>query len=274
MVTEDVTPDARYALGLVYDHVVDVDKLYVPHKRRQARQDRPYMFTRMNALRLGADGDLGCAYEKMVVLDADVLPLKHYAHLFTLPSPAGILNEDKSHFVETDEAGRYVIPESVDQTGTWKWHRLYDDVCPHGAPIPAEITDRIAKDPLNLGINGGLFVFEPSMDEYRSDPGGRAAARDAASGRRSVRLARDAVPDPALVGALDQRRPAFCRVERLPAACRCSMARTLAGSSPGSSSGKRRSRRWGRYADFQSWFRTYSEMVGERLSRLCTGCAG
>ena len=28
MVTEDVSPDARFALGLVYDRVLDVAKLY------------------------------------------------------------------------------------------------------------------------------------------------------------------------------------------------------------------------------------------------------
>jgi glycogenin glucosyltransferase len=168
MVTPEISPGARRALALLYDRVVDVDAVYVPHKRRQQRQDRPYMFTRLNALRLGADGDLGYAYEKVVLLDADVLPLRHYERLFAVAAPAGILNEHKSHLVEVDEDGQYVVPPSVWEDGTWKWHRLYDAVCPHGAPIPREITDRVLHDPLNLGINGSLFVLEPSLEEFRS----------------------------------------------------------------------------------------------------------
>jgi glycogenin glucosyltransferase len=269
MVTEDVTPDARVALGLLYDRVVDVDKLYVPHVRRQARQDRPYMFTRMNALRLGADGDLGCGYEKLVVLDADVLPLKHYAHLFTLPSPAGILNEEKSHFIETDEAGGYVIPESVDRDGTWKWHRLYEDVCPHGAPIPAEITDRIATDPLNLGINGGLFVFEPSMDEYR-------AILEDVQLPETLRRVGDLYDWPEMQYLtlrwsgrwtnVDLRFAGLNGYPRLEVL----YGTHFGGLKPWQFKRDKAIVRWGRYADYQLWFRTYSEMAGSAYPALQT----
>jgi hypothetical protein len=166
MVTPEITPGARRALGLLFDHVIEVDAVYVPHARRQERQDRPYWFTRLNALRLGAEGDLGFAYEKVVLLDADVLPLRHYGRLFEVRAPAGIINEFKSHLIEVDDMGQYVVPESVDRDGTWKWHRLYDAVCPHGARIPQEITDRVADDVTNMGINGSLFVLAPSMDEF------------------------------------------------------------------------------------------------------------
>jgi alpha-N-acetylglucosamine transferase len=168
MVTPEITREAREALSLVFEQVVDVDSIYVPHVRRQERQDRPYMFTRLNALRLGADGDLGFAYDKIVLLDADVLPLRCYEGLFDVRAPAGILNERKSHFVEVDGTGSYVVPESVWTQNKWKWHEIYDPVCPHGARIPREITDRVREDPTNLGINGSLFVLEPSMDEFRA----------------------------------------------------------------------------------------------------------
>lgn len=166
LASEGVSRSARYALGVLFDRVVDVEQIFVPHKRRQKRQDRPYMFTRLNALRLGPDGDLGCRYEKLVLLDADVLPLRNYASLFEVDTPAGIINEDKSHFAEIGADGQYVIPPSVHETGTWKWHRLYEDLCPHGHRIPAEITDRVKHDVLNLGINGSLFVLAPSMAEF------------------------------------------------------------------------------------------------------------
>lgn len=168
MVTPEISTDARRALDLLFDHVVDVDVVYVPHVRRQQRQDRPYMFTRLNALRLGVDGDLGYAYAKLVLLDADVLPLRHYDRLLAVSAPAGILNEHKSHLVEVGEDGQYVVPPSVWEDGTWVWHHIYDPVCPHGAPIPRAITDRLLEDPLNLGINGALFVLEPSLDEFRA----------------------------------------------------------------------------------------------------------
>jgi alpha-N-acetylglucosamine transferase len=168
MVTPEITRGAREALALIFDHVVDVDAIYVPHARRQERQDRPYMFTRLNALRLGAGGDLGFGYDKIVLLDADVLPLRCYASLFDVPAPAGIMNERKSHFVEVDETGSYVVPESVWTENKWRWHEIYDPVAPHGAPIPRELTDRPLKDPDNLGINGSLFVLEPSMDEFQA----------------------------------------------------------------------------------------------------------
>jgi glycogenin glucosyltransferase len=96
-----------------------------------------------------------------------VLPLRCYAQLFDVRAPAGILNERKSHFVEVDETGSYVVPESVWTQDKWKWHEIYDPICPHGARIPREITDRVREDPTNLGINGSLFVLEPSLGEFR-----------------------------------------------------------------------------------------------------------
>jgi glycogenin glucosyltransferase len=124
------------------------------------------MFTRLHALRLGADGDLGLAYRKVILLDADVLPLRGYDRLWALDPPAGIVNEHKSHLVHVGADGRYHVPSSVHADGTWHWHRIYA-CCPHGARIPRAITDRVREDPNNLGICGCLFVLEPSMDEFR-----------------------------------------------------------------------------------------------------------
>ncbi len=168
MVTDEITDDARRALKLLFDHVIEVEKIFVPHKRRQKRQYIPYVFTRISALRLGQDGDLGFEYEKLVALDADVLPLNHYDHLFLLDAPAGILNEQKSYFLDYDADGQYVIPPSVETAGTWKWHNVYNKICPHGHKIPQEITDRVRHDPTNMGVNSALLVFEPSMEEFES----------------------------------------------------------------------------------------------------------
>jgi len=161
LVAEGPSDEAVRALGLVYDHVVRVPLVYVPHRRRQERQDRPYWFTRWNALRLGPDGDLGCRYDKIVLLDADVLPLRRYGTLLDVPAPAGIPNERRAHFWDPAAGDRAHIRE-------WGWQRAYGDLCPHGRPIPREITDRVAADPRNMGLNGALFVFAPALAEFHA----------------------------------------------------------------------------------------------------------
>jgi len=167
MVTEEISRPARQALAHLYDEVIDVAKIFVPHARVGKRPYLPYVFTRLHALRLGADGDLGHSYDKIVLLDADLLPLRHYDHLFTLPVPAGTINERKSNVMEWGEDGNFIIPPSVAQDGTWHWHQIYAD-CPHGQPIPAEIADRVASDPSNMGVISSLLVLEPSLAEFNA----------------------------------------------------------------------------------------------------------
>lgn len=273
LVTPEITPGARDALAHLFDHVVDVPQIYVPHKRRQERQDRPYMFTRVNALRLGADGDLGLGYQKVVVLDADVLPIHHYDHLFRLDAPAGIINEDKSHFVEVNPDGSYAIPPDAVQTGTWNWHRIYGDVCPHGQPIPREITDRVRDDPANLGINGALFVLEPSMDEFLGIQ---------ADLERPEVLARvgDLYNWPEMQYLTLRWSGQWTNVDLRFAAFNGYPALSVlfgthfGGLKPWQFRRDKAIARWGRYDDFQLWFRQYTAMVGrdypalQRLKRL------
>jgi hypothetical protein len=166
LITPDVSPSARHALAQLFDFVVEVAKIYVPHDRAQRRQYLPYVFTKLHALRLGPDGDLGFAYDKVALLDADLLPLRHFDDLLSLPAPAGVLNEHKSHLLSAAN-GRFFIPSSVTRQGTWRWHQIYAD-CPHGQPIPGYITDRVITDPGNMGINGALLVMQPSLVEYRT----------------------------------------------------------------------------------------------------------
>lgn len=167
MVTEEISRPARQALGHLYDKVIEVEKIYVPHARVGKRPYLPYVFTRLHALRLGSDGDLGHSYDKIVLLDADLLPLRHYDHLFTLPTPAGTINERKTHVMEWGDDGNFIIPDSVAQDGTWNWHQIYAS-SPHGKPIPREITDRVADDPSNMGVISSLLVLEPSLAEFQA----------------------------------------------------------------------------------------------------------
>ena len=166
VVSENVSLQAQKALREVYDDVLVIDEVFVPHKRRHERQDRPFLFSRFNAFRLGKDGDLGKQYAQILICDCDVLPLQRYDELFDLPAPAGIINEKKEYCMEYVD-GKYVTPDSVDIDGTWNWHQHYADV-PHGTLIPKHITDRIDTDKENMGVNASLMLFEPTMELYNS----------------------------------------------------------------------------------------------------------
>ncbi len=161
IVTDDVSDDAKTALLELYDDVITVNEIYVPHKDRHTRQDRPFLFTRFHALRLGIGGDLGKAYEKIILADADVLPLSDYDQLFSLPTPAGVINEKKAYCVESDK-GQYIIPDSVYEDETWIWHKKYKDI-PHGAKIPKALTDKVIKDTSNMGMNAALYLLDPDI---------------------------------------------------------------------------------------------------------------
>ncbi len=166
IVSNNISVEAIDNLKVIYDEVLVINEVYVPHERRHERQDRPFLFSRFHAFRLGIDGDLGKEYDKIIIADCDVLPLKNYDSLFDLPAPAGIINEKKEFCMEYAD-GKYTIPESVDVDGTWIWHKVYKDY-PHGTLIPKEITDRIKTDKENMGVNASLMLFDASMNLYKS----------------------------------------------------------------------------------------------------------
>ncbi len=282
LVTEEITPEARRALSLLYDRVIETPRLFIPHKRRQERQDRPFVFTRLHALRLGADGDLGCRYEKIVLLDADVLPLRYYDHLFTLPTPAGIINERRAHVMEYDERGRYILPPSVAVDGTWKWHRLYETVCPHGSPIPAELTERVRSDPENMGVNSSLLVLTPSRAEFE-------AIQQAVAAPEMRALVSDRFNWPEMQfltlywsgrwTSVDLRFSGFNGYPSMDVL----FGSHYAGFKPWNFKNPKAMAHWGRFEDFQFWFRLYTEMVTRsypdllqvrRLARLLEAIRG
>lgn len=166
IVSEGVTEHGKKALEAIYTHVVKIKEVYVAHNERHERQDRPYLFTRFNAFLLGKDGGYGLNYEKIVLADADILPIANYDDLFELPTPAGIINEFKEHCVQY-ENGVYIKPKSIELNETWVWHDVYGDV-PHGTLIPRYITNRVIADSNNKGILAALWVLKPSKETYDS----------------------------------------------------------------------------------------------------------
>lgn len=265
LTTDGVSDQAREALGLLFDDVVDVDRIYVPHARRQERQDRPYYFTRIQVLRLGRDGDLGFSCSKVVVIDADVLPLCRYDELLELPAPAGILNERKENLVEVDESGRHVVREETRVSGEWRWHRIYRE-CPHGAPVPRAITDRVSTDPTNMGINGSLFVMAPDRGEFER------ILEDVRSPQIAP-LVGDAFDWPdmqyltmAWSGRWTSIDVRFSSLSGYPS-MDLLYGSHFAGFKPWYFQREAAMRRYIRFPDFQCWFRRYREMV-ERYPAL------
>lgn len=260
LVTEEITPGAQSALELLFDHVVEIEKIFIPYKRRQKRQYIPYVFTRLSALRLGKDGDMGFKYEKLVAMDADVLPLRYYDHLFLIDAPAGIINEQKSHFLDYDSDGRYITPQSVETTSTWQWHDVYDEICPHGHKIPQEITDRVKHDPTNMGVNSALLVFEPSMGEFKD------IKRDLCQ-PDVLHLVGDLFEWPDMQyltmrwsgkwSNIDLRFCGFSGYPRLAVL----FGTHYAGLKPWDFKKKRAMARYGRFEDFRFWFKEYTTMA-------------
>jgi len=274
LATEDITDTALSALLLVYDHVVSVDKIFVPHIRRQERQDRPFLLTKLQALRLGPDGDLGLNCRKIVFLDADILPLKRFDQLFLLQTPAGVLNERKSHFIAADSDGRYIRPADVDISGRWVWHQVYRNIG-HGSRIPEEITERVRIDHSNLGVNSALMVLHPSIREYddiREDI-------QRAGTRRRLTETFD-WPDMQYLTLrwsgkwinIDISFCGFCGYPSLTALC----GTHYAGQKPWNYRNAGSFRQYGRYPDFRYWHQQFLNMMADypglyhikRLSRL------
>lgn len=177
LVTPEITARARSALAILFDEVVEVQPIAPPGEaerrlspgeteRTGSARVRSASLTRFASLRLGPDGDLGCSYERVIALDADLLPMRDYERLWELEPPAGIVNERRSHMAEIDASGQLVVRPDIVERAEWVWHRTYAHICPHGTPVPAEITDRVAADTTNYGINGSLVVLRPSMEEY------------------------------------------------------------------------------------------------------------
>jgi len=150
LVTEDISYHARQALGCVYNKVIPINEIRISSDAGHGRQDRNILMTRFEALQLG--------YDKIILLDADVLPLCGYDELFSLATPGGIIMERK------DEC----YGGATTMSDRWSWHDLYETICPHGTPIPKEITDRVRHDPSNMGVNAGLWVLSPSKYEHNA----------------------------------------------------------------------------------------------------------
>lgn len=79
-------------------------------------------------------------YRRVAYVDADLLPLRCFDHLFLLPPPAAVI-------------------ESVSPTSQYTWVRHMREVL-HGLPVPAPMLELSSDQDITGGINGGLLVVE------------------------------------------------------------------------------------------------------------------
>ena len=124
LVTEAISYKARKILSILFDEVITINEINFNSRIKCGRSDRDILLTRFEALRL--------QFDKIILIDADVLPLAEYDSLFQLNTPAGI---------------------------------LFNPLLPHGTEIPRIFTERLSNDPSEI-INSGLWVVNPSDDEY------------------------------------------------------------------------------------------------------------
>ena len=140
MVTHDVPEAARRQLGLVFHHVVEVPYLEtLALQKYSERFDAMYnywldrCFTKVAMFAL-------LEYEKVIFLDADMLPMENPDALFDIPAPAGICSSVR----EASENARL-----------------------HGMPLPRLLIDESLKNGQgHYGVRGCLLIMKPDLTTY------------------------------------------------------------------------------------------------------------
>ncbi|HVN40140.1 MAG TPA: glycosyltransferase [Myxococcota bacterium] len=139
LVDDSVAPWAREMLERVYDRVILVPRIQAHESSFPAEMlSDPYrdMYTKLHIF----DTKL-FPYRQVVFVDADLLPIRRFDHLFTLRSPAAVI-------------------ESVAPTSQWTWVQHMQDV-QHGRPVKPEMLELSSDQDVTGGINGGLLVIQP-----------------------------------------------------------------------------------------------------------------
>jgi lipopolysaccharide biosynthesis glycosyltransferase len=143
-VDDAVSAEARAMLALVYDRVELVPRLrahessYPADLLSDAWRD---VYTKLHVF----DAAL-LPYARVVFVDADLLPIRCFDHLFTLPAPAAVI-------------------ESVHPTSQYAYVRHMHGVR-HGQPVPPAILEVESADDITGGINAGLLVVRPDRAAF------------------------------------------------------------------------------------------------------------
>ncbi len=139
MVDDTVRSGDREMLSHLFDRVIEVPRL-VAHETSYPQdllsEGFRAMYTKLHLF----NSDL-LPYEKVAYIDADLLPLRFFDHLFTLNAPAAVI-------------------ENVHPTSQYSYvHHMHG--VRHGQPVPPSILSIASASDVRGGINGGLLVVRP-----------------------------------------------------------------------------------------------------------------
>ena len=128
MVTPDVPNEQKNILSEIYDVVLDIDFITINKSLIKNYDTNRFkdIFTKLQCLTL-------IQYEKIIMIDIDMLVLKNMDNLFALDAPAATLRK-------------------VDMQ--------------NGEKIPKKLI--VKNNELVGGINAGLVLFKPNIEEYKS----------------------------------------------------------------------------------------------------------
>ena len=144
LVDETVSAEARAMLEAVYDRVPVVPRLqghassFPDDMLSDAWRD---VYTKLHVF----DPEL-LPYERVTFVDADLLPLRCFDHLFTVAAPAAVV-------------------ESVHPTSQYAYVKHMHGVR-HGGRVPPAILEVTSDDDITGGINAGLLVVQPDRARY------------------------------------------------------------------------------------------------------------
>lgn len=146
MCTPDVTEETKNILRIVYDRVVTVPYI-LPHEDLllNIRDSYKYVFTKFWVLNKNV-----FPYEKVCLVDSDIIPIKFYDTLFQLNTPAGIIEPPRHKYEKTWD---YM----------YKKYRCSKDFA-HGNLVPRRFTD--LWNPEAGDSNAGLWVLSPDNTEF------------------------------------------------------------------------------------------------------------
>lgn len=128
MITPDTSAEYQVLLKSIYTHIINIDYVAV-NKQIFAKDDTRFsqVFTKLACLSL-------IQYDKIILLDLDMIICKNMDHLFELKPPAACV---KHHYV------------------------------PYGKVVPKQMICDSSKRKLVGSINAGLMLLKPDLGEWK-----------------------------------------------------------------------------------------------------------
>ena len=171
MITTDVKEEDIKKLELVFDRIITVPYITSSKKlieREYSIEISPeiyrdcdwyktipdcghaycHVFTKIHILRL-------IEYEKVAIVDLDIIPIENYDSIFSINTPAGILEAPRFNFGDNLEYGD---AENEPFKKSCKAGLKLGDLIPH------KFTD--IDKPTGADINAGLLVLKPDIEEF------------------------------------------------------------------------------------------------------------